>query len=382
MARKIGIIVNGATGVECTHQHILKSLLKIHEAGGVPIPGGDAIVPDLILVARNETKLAAHAAQLGIPRFTTNLDAALADPYNEIFFDASITGVRPQFVRKAIAAGKAIYVEKPTATTVEEAIALHREAATRGLKNGVVQDKLLYPGIAKLKYLIQTGFFGKILSVRGDFGYWIFDGFHQRCQRSAWNHVKEQGGGMILDMFPHWCYVIRDLFGPIKAVSALATTNIHRRVDHDGSEYGCTADDTAYATFELASGLIVQFNSSWCVRINRRDLLALQVDGTDGSAVAGLTNCEIQSEAQTPRPRWDPDASAPAIDYRAEWAQVPHRAPIENANKQLWEMFLKHVVLDTPFPWSLLEGARSMQLADAALKSSAERRWVNLDPLE
>lgn len=381
MQHTLGIILNGVTGREGTHQHLLGSLVPIIARGGIPLPNGDTLMPDPILVGRNEAKLAALAAQSGVARHTTDLDAVLGDSRYPVFFDSSLTGLRPAMIRKAIAARKALYVEKPTAATTAEAVALHREAVAAGLKNGVVQDKVLYPGLQKLKYLLDTGALGEVLSVRGDFGYWIFDGIHWPCQRSSWNHRVSEGGGMILDMYPHWSYVIGGLFGDIRSTLTKAVVCTRRRRDERGELYDCDADDTAYSLFELENGLTVQWHSSWSVRPSRRDLWAIQVDGTRGSAVAGMYDCHTLDEARTPRPVWSPD-HPPAIDFLGLWAKMPDRAPYAHANRTQWELFLKHVFIDTPFPWSLLTAAKGVQLAERSLQSARERRWVDLERLD
>jgi predicted dehydrogenase len=339
------------------------------------------IIPDPILVGRNEDRLRALAAEYGLSRYSTDLDTCLSDPNYPIYFDAQLTSLRVEAARQAIAARKAIYCEKPVAENLGEALTLCREAEAAEVKNGVVQDKLFLPGLLKLKYLIDTHFFGRILSVRGEFGYWVFDGKSQTAQRPAWNYKKEEGGGIILDMFSHWRYVIDNLFGPIKAVSCLGARHSDRRVDENGREYDSTADDAAYSTFELANGIICHFNSSWTVRVRRDDLLTLQVDGTQGSAVAGLRDCLVQPEALTPRPVWNPDVDSP-IDYYAGWQPLPANRVYDNGFKMQWELFLKHVVTNTPFPWNLREGAKGVQLAELALQSWAERRWVDVPPLE
>jgi predicted dehydrogenase len=344
-------------------------------------PAGDTIMPDPILLGRNEAKLQRLAAAHGLSRFTTNLDEALADPHNQIYFDAQLTNLRAEAVKKAITAGKAIYCEKPSAGSLAEALELHRLAEAAGVKHGVVQDKLFLPGLLKLKYLIDTGFFGRILSVRGEFGYWVFDGFEQPAQRPAWNYKKEEGGSIILDMFCHWRYVIDNLFGPVTAVSCLGATHLDRRVDERGQPYDCTADDAAYGTFELENGVICHFNSSWTVRVRRDDLLTIQVDGTRGSAVAGLRECVVQHDSFTPKPVWNPDVPNP-IDFYETWQQVPPNQPFDNAFKAQWERFLTYVVADDPFPWTLLEGAKGVQLADLAMQSWQERRWLEVPLLE
>jgi len=338
-------------------------------------------MPDPVLVGRSEEKLKALAARTGVTRVSTNLDAELANPANQIYFDATLTGQRPIGVRKAIAAKKHIYCEKPTATTSAEALALAKEVTAAGLKNGVVQDKLWLPGLLKLKYLIDTGFFGKILSVRGEFGYWVFTGEFEKLQRPSWNYRKEDDGGIIVDMLCHWQYVIQNLFGDIKSLTCLGATHIPTRWDEAGKPYKCTADDSAYATFELVNGVICHFNSSWDVRVDREDLLTLQVDGTHGSAVAGLRDCKAQALAATPRCVWNPDIDSP-IKYKDGWVRVPDQGPYDNAFKVQWELFLKHVVTGSPFPWSLHEGAKGVQLAELGLASWAKRAWVDVPALK
>ena len=378
--KKIGIIMNGVTGRMGTNQHLIRSIKAIRDEGGILLKDGSYLVPDPILVGRNENKLKNLAIKHRVERYTTDLDAALADPYNEIYFDSTLTELRAPGVRKAIAAGKAIYCEKPTSASTDEALALYEEVTAAGLKNGVVQDKLWLPGLMKLKYLIDTGFFGKIHSVKGDFGYWVFDGKNQPAQRPSWNYRKEDGGGMMLDMFCHWRYVIDNLFGEIESLSSIGAIHIPERVDEQGKTYKTTADDAAYATFQLKNGIICQFNSSWCTRVRKDDLLTIQVDGSNGSAVAGLRDCVVQHDAETPKPVWNPDIDSP-IDFLDGWTKMPTRDPFENAFKIQWEMFLKHVVEDEPFRWNLKEGAKGVQLAELGIKSWEERRWLDLPEL-
>jgi predicted dehydrogenase len=373
----IGIIMNGVTGRMGTNQHLVRSILAIREQGGVRLANGDVIMPTPVLVGRNLDKLKALATAHGVARFTTDLDAALKDPDNKIYFDSQTTNLRAESVRKAIAARKAIYCEKPTAMDTATALALYEECRAAGLKNGVVQDKLWLPGLIKLKLLIDSGFFGRILSVRGEFGYWVFEGDLQPAQRPSWNYRKEDGGGIIADMLCHWRYVIDTLFGQVKSVSCLGATHIPQRWDENGRPYACTADDAAYATFKTETGIIVHFNSSWEVRVRRDDLLTIQVDGTKGSAVAGLRNCWTQRAEATPRPVWNPDIEQP-INFFEGWQKIPDYARFENAFKMQWELFLKHVVNDEPFPWSLLEGAKGVQLAEKGLESWAKRAWVEV----
>lgn len=376
----LGIIMNGVTGRMGTNQHLVRSVLAIRQQGGVRIGPDETILPTPILVGRNENKLRALAKTYQVEHFSVDLDSVLGDPDYPVYFDALSTNQRVPNVLKAIAAGKHIYAEKPIATTTAEALNLYRRAVSAGVKHGVVQDKLWLPGLMKLKYLIDTGFFGRILSVRGEFGYWVFDGLHQPCQRPSWNYRQADGGSLMVDMFCHWRYVIDNLFGEIQSLVALGATHIPVRGDEEGKRYDCTADDAAYAIFQLKSGVPVQMNSSWCVRVRRDDLLTIQVDGTKGSAVAGLRHCRIQPDAATPRPVWNPDIDQP-IDFYAGWQDVPTNIPYDNAFKAQWELFLKHVVKNTPFRWDLLEAAKGVQLAELGLKSWAQRCWVDVPEL-
>jgi predicted dehydrogenase len=378
----LGIILNGVTGRMGTNQHYLRSILAIVRQGGVKIAGGDVIMPDPILVGRNEAKLQALAAMApDVPvRYTTDLGVALADPRNTIYFDAQTTGRRFDGVHEAISAGKHVYCEKPTAVSTEKAHELYRIARDAGVKHGVVQDKLWLPGLVKLRQLISMGFFGEILSVRGEFGYWVFEGDVVKPQRPSWNYRKEDDGGIIVDMLCHWRYVIDHLFGKVKSVSCLGATHVKQRWDEQGKPYRCTADDAAYATFELENGAVAHFNSSWCVRVRRDDLLTLQVDGTKGSAVAGLRDCVVQDQSATPRCVWNPDIDSP-INFAEGWNRVPTYEAFDNAFKIQWELFLRHVVLNEPFPYDLLEGAKGVQLAELGIQSWAERRWVDVPEL-
>ena len=377
---KVGIIMNGVTGRMGTNQHLIRSIVAIREQGGVSLSNGDVIMPDPILVGRNEEKIKQLATKFNLDRWSTDLDECLADERNVIYFDSQTTVRRAEAIRKAINAGKHIYCEKPTATSVEESLELARLAYQAGVKNGVVQDKLFLPGLLKLKRLIDTGFFGDILSVRMEFGYWVFEGDWQEAQRPSWNYRKEDGGGIIVDMFAHWRYVLDNLFGNVRAVSCIGATHIPKRVDEEGKPYQATADDSAYATFELDGGIIVQANSSWTTRVNRDDLLTIHVDVTEGSAVAGLRDCKIQHRVNTPKPVWNPDIPNP-FPFLEQWQEMPTNELYDNGFKVQWELFLKHIVLDEAFPWDLLEGAKGTQLSDLGLQSWKERRWVDVPDL-
>ncbi len=378
--KRIGIIMNGVTGRMGTNQHLVRSILAIRQEGGLPLPDGSRLVPDPILVGRNQDRLRTLAEAHGLERWSTDLNRCLSDPADEIYFDAQITAQRAPALRAAIAAGKHVYCEKPVADTLEEALAVARLARSAGVKNGVVQDKLFLPGLVKLRRLIDCGFFGRILSVRGEFGYWVFEGDWQRAQRPSWNYRKEEGGGIIVDMFCHWRYVLDNLFGPVRAVTCLGATHIPRRFDENGMPYDATADDAAYATFVVGDGIVVHLNSSWAVRVYRDDLLTLQVDGTEGSAVAGLRDCRIQHRTATPRPVWNPDVPQP-IKFYENWQPVPDNEIFANGFRAQWELFLRHVAVGAPFSWDLLKGAKGLQLAEAAHRSWQERRWVDIPEL-
>jgi len=374
---KIGIIMNGVTGRMGTNQHLLRSIAEIIKQGGVRISSGETIMPDPVLVGRDENKLQKLSLMSGVKKISTDLDQVLADPHNIIYFDSQITGRRAEGIRKAVKAGKHIYCEKPIATDTKQAMELYRLCKDHNVKNGVVQDKLWLPGILKIKRLIQQGFFGKILSVRGEFGYWVFEGDSIPAQRPSWNYRSEDDGGIIVDMLCHWRYLLDNVFGKVKAVSCLGATHIDQRIDEQGKSYKCTADDSAYATFELEGGIIAQFNSSWTVRVRRDDLLTIQVDGTKGSAVAGLRECYIQHYGNTPKPVWNPDIPQP-INFFEGWAKLPEQENYDNAFKVQWELFLKHIVKGDPFPWDMREGVKGVQLAEKGLESWSKKCWVNI----
>ncbi len=379
--RRLGIIMNGVTGRMGTNQHLVRSILAIRAQGGVALGNGDRVMPDPILVGRNKDKIAALAKAHGVARHTTDLDAALADKNDTVFFDAASTQMRAELLGRAIDAGKHVYCEKPVADNLHKAVAVAKKAKAAGVKHGVVQDKLFLPGLLKLKMLRDSGFFGRMLTVRFDFGYWVFEGDWQPANRPSWNYRKSDGGGLILDMMCHWRYVLDNLFGEPKSVSCLGAVLIPERWDEAGRKYKADADDACYATLELAGGAIAQINCSWGTRVRRDDLLTLQVDGMLGSAVAGLQTCRTQARANTPRPVWNPDVKQP-IDFYAGWQEVPDNAVYDNGFKTEWELFIRHVCEDAPFKWNLVEGAKGVQLAELALQSWKERRWIDVPKLD
>lgn len=362
------------------NQHLERSLLAIAREGGIPVSSGEFVIPRPVLVGRNPDKLKKISEEFGVKDWTTSLDEALEREDCSIYFDSQTTGLRVESVKKAIAAGKHIYCEKPTALCTGDAVELYRLARDAGVKQGVVQDKLWLPGLLKLKSLLDKKALGRILSVRGEFGYWVFEGDTVPCQRPSWNYRKEDGGGIILDMFPHWRYVIDNLFGNIKSVNCIAATHIPVRWDENQKSYNCTAEDAAYALFELQNGVLVSFNSSWAVRVRRDDLLTIQVDGTGGSAVATLRDCRLQPGEATPRPVWNPDVESP-LNYFDDWIKIPEREAPENAFKAQWKLYLRHVLMDEPFPWDLLEGAKGVQLAGKGRESWEKRSWIEIPEL-
>jgi predicted dehydrogenase len=373
----LGVVMNGVTGRMGYRQHLVRSILAIRERGGVELADGSRVQLEPLLVGRNEAKLREIADRHGLTRWTTDLDAALSDDAYQIYFDAQLTQLREKALIRAMDAGRHVYTEKPTAETLDGALGLARHAQRTGVKNGVVHDKIFLPGLLKLKRLVDGGFFGRVLSIRGEFGYWVFEGDWQPAQRPSWNYRAQDGGGIVLDMFPHWNYVLENLFGHVRAVTATATRHIGERWDENGERYEATADDAAYAIFELGDGIIAQINSSWAVRVNRDELVEFQIDGTAGSAVAGLHRCRIQPREATPMPVWNPDL-VEARSFRDGWQEVPDNAAFGNGFAMQWEQFVRHVVEDAPHPYDLSSGARGVRLAEAGLRSSREGRRIEI----
>ncbi|HEU0155092.1 MAG TPA: Gfo/Idh/MocA family oxidoreductase [Stellaceae bacterium] len=377
--RTIGVALDGATGRLGSTQH-LRALMAIRGEGGLVLGDGDRLVPEPVLLGRNPEKLALLAAANGGLRWSSERDHSLADPDIAIYFDANATGGRVARALAAIDAGKHVYLEKPVAESLDAALDLARGVERAGLKGGVVQDKLFLPGLRKMRRLFEIGFFGRVLSVRLDFGWWVFDGETYPSQRPSWNYRKATGGGLILDMFAHWRYLFDRLLGPIRSVSCRATTAIPSRWDETGNRYDVDVEDTAFAVFELEGGVLAQIASSWASRVKRDDLLQIQVDGTAGSAVCGLHRCFIQPLAATPRPFFDPERPQPMV-FDGQWQEMPDLEPVTNGYRAGWELFLRHVAEEAPFPAPLLEGAKSVQLAEACYQSSRERCWIDLLPL-
>ena len=402
--RTVGIVMNGVTGRMGRNQHLERSILAIRRQGGLELGGGEVLWPEPVLVGRDAARLRALAEAAGLSRWTTDLDDALADPENRVYFDAQVTAARTPAMRAAIAAGKHVYCEKPTAETLADALALARAAEAAGVAHGVVQDKLFLPGLRKLRRVIDDGALGRLLAVRAEAGYWVFEGDRQPAQRPSWNYRQEDGGGIVLDMLPHWRYVLDHLFGEVRAVSCHAVTHLPERWDEAGRRYAVTAEDAAYTAYRLEGGVVATINASWATRVYRDDLVAFQVDGTEGSAVAGLRSCRVQHRATTPRPIWNPDDPA-ATDYRGGWAEVPEHEPYDNGFKVQWEGFLRHAFgaerateagaagggttgeglgatnARPRYPHDLREGAKGVQLAELALASWREGRWLEVPEL-
>ena len=383
--QRLGLIMHGITGRMGYNQHLVRSICAIRDQGGVVLPNGDKVLPDPILVGRNAEKVEELAKRHGIARWSADLDKALANRDDTLFFDAGSTQMRAELLTRAIDAGKHVYCEKPISETLEVATRLARHADARGIRHGVVQDKLYLPGLQKIRMLRDSGFFGRIFAVRGEFGYWVFEGDWQAAQRPSWNYRKGDGGGIILDMLCHWRYVLDNLFGEVKSVSCLGTTHIPKRWDEAGKPYEATADDAAYATCELTGHngepVIAQINMSWVTRVRRDDLVTFHVDGTDGSAVAGLSSCRAQSRVATPRPVWNPDEKQ-TMNFFDQWQEIPDSQFYDNGFKIQWEHFIRHVVEDAPYKWTLPEGAKGVQLVEAALESWKDRRWVDVPALK
>ena len=378
--KDIGIILNGATGRIGATQHLANALAPIRAEGGLQA-GPDRIVPRLLLLGRDRDALAGLAQSYGIDDWTTDLDAALARPDFPVFFDAAATTQRVSALRKAVAAGKHIYSEKPVAPSLAEGRALLHAAQARGLKAGAVEDKINLPGLQKLLALSQSGYFGRVTGFRLDFGWWVFDGAERDSQRPSWNYQRSGGGGLTSDMLPHWRYVIEGILGPIRRGVSATPTAIPERVDEEGNRFHVDVDDTSVTLAELASGAVGTIICSWATRVRRDDLVTLQIDGTGGSALAGLHRCWMQSAAGTPTiRRFNPDIDI-AEDYRAQWTEVAGAAAYTNPYRVGWENFLRHVVADAPLVCNFAAGLRDVQLAEACYRSVAQQTWVTLDDI-
>ena len=378
--KEIGIIVHGATGRIGATQHLANALAPIRAEGGL-VSGANRIMPRLLLAGRNATRLEEIARLHGGLEWTTDVDAALAKPAYSIFFDAAATEQRVAVLTKAIAAGKHIYSEKPAAPTVAEGLALLHAARARGLKTGVVEDKIYLPGLQKLRTLSADGFFGRVTGFRLEFGWWVFDGIERASQRPSWNYKRATGGGLTLDMYPHWRYVLEGILAPIRRVVTAASTAIPERRDETGVPYRVDVEDASLTLAELANGAIGSIICSWATRVRRDDLLTLQIDGTDGSAIAGLHRCWIQTAAETPLVRhFNPDRDL-GIDYLADWKEVPGGGSYINSYRIGWENFLRHVADDAPLTNDFAAGLRDVQLAQACYRSLAERKWVSLQEI-
>lgn len=379
--RRLGIIMNGVTGRMGRNQHLMNSIAAIRRDGGVMLSDGTRLVPDPILIGRDEERLKAAAAAAGIDTWSTDLDAALSDASYDVYFDAVKTEARVGNILKAIEAGKHIYTEKPTAENFADALSLYTAAKAKGVKHGVVADKLWAPGMNKLRMLMKSGFFGEVIMVRIEGCYWVFEGDLQPAQRPSWNYKKAEGGGMILDMMPHYFYMLEAMGGRPVDIVCHADTLVKNRWDEKGRHYTADADDSLMSISRLERGAMAQIMSSWCVRVRDEDIIVMQVDGTEGSAVAGLRHCWTQRREATPKGQWSLDVAEP-VDFYEDWQKVPETAPYKNAFRMQWELFLTHLVEGGEFPWNLRAGAAGVQYAEAAEQSWKERRWVDLPEVE
>ncbi|NCT91210.1 Gfo/Idh/MocA family oxidoreductase [Cellulomonas sp. APG4] len=375
------IAMNGITGRMGYRQHLVRSILPIRDAGGVELEDGTRVQVEPVLVGRREAAVREIAERHGVEHWTTDAESVLTDPSIDVYFDAQVTSRRAAALTAAMKAGKHVYTEKPTAETLTEAVELARIARDAGITAGVVHDKLYLPGLVKLRRLVDEGFFGRILSLRGEFGYWVFEGDVQPAQRPSWNYRSEDGGGITVDMFCHWNYVLEGVLGTVRTVNAQVATHIPTRWDEQGREYRATADDAAYGIFEIETPdgdpVVAQINSSWAVRVYRDELVEFQVDGTHGSAVAGLNTCVAQQRAHTPKPVWNPDLPV-TESFRDQWLEVPANADLDNGFKLQWEDYVRDVVAGREHRYGLLSAARGVQLAELGLRSSAEGRRLEV----
>jgi predicted dehydrogenase len=375
--RCIGIILNGATSGIVHRQHLVHVLEPILREGGLPLSDGSRVVPDILMVGRDETKLQQVGEKFGLKNWTTDLDAAIANPDYTIFFDASVTAGREDRLKKAISAGKHIYTEKPIANSLEEARAVLKAAEDAGVCHGVMCDKIFLPGLLKLKRLLDSDFFGRVVSAKLEFGWWIFDGHGETGQRPSWNYRKKDGGGLVLDMFPHWSYILNHLFGGVENIYCQIATEIPERVDEDGNVYAVDVEDTANGLLTLSGGVPAQLLTSWATRVRRDDVLSIQVDGTEGSAFATAHGCWTQSLEDTPLPRLD-TVNGQTMNLFETWDEAPDAEPFQHSFRYGWELYLRHVMEDGPFPFGLEQGVKAIQLVDAAYRSAEERRAIDI----
>lgn len=375
---RLGIVMHGVTGRMGLNQHLKRSVMPIRESGGVVLNNGDRVVPEPLLLGRNDAKLMSIAEDLGIDAYTTDYDSAIGSSEHALFFDAGTTVMRPELLDQALSKGKHLYCEKPVACSLASARKLCARADAADVKAGVVMDKLFLPGLIKLGQLKTQGFFGRILSVRIDFGYWVFTGEESPSNRPSWNYQKSSGGGIILDMMAHWRYVLDRIVSPVRSVVCLGATHIDQRWDERGDAYTADAEDAAYVVMQLEGGVVAQVNSSWCTRVNRDDLAIFQIDGTEGSAVAGLSWCRTQSLNNTPRPVWNPDEPQ-RLPFRDQWTPYQADRTYPNGFRAQWEQFIRHLYDDAPWPYTLREGLKGVQLAEVALESWRRRAWMNIE---
>ena len=380
--REIGIILNGATGGICSFQHLANSLAPIRAEGGLRI-GDETIMPKLLLVGRDNERLSEVARANGVDDWTTELDRALDNTDFPVFFDAAATHMRADILHRALAAGKHIFAEKPVAPSVDEGLALLRDAESRKLKHGVVEDKLHLPGLAKLATLVDGGFFGRIVGFKLEFGWWVFDGITDAAQRPSWNYKRATGGGLVSDMTPHWRYIIEGLLGRIDRIVCATSIAQVERADESGVGFQVDVEDTAPPLLRMESGVTGAILASWATRVRREDLMTMQIDGTKGSAVAGLRRCFTQRAAETPaiagfRMGKDVDTMNVATDFFVDWQEVSDATPYKNPYRYGWEKFIAHVVADAPFDAPLSAGIRDVQLSQACVESAASGEWMEM----
>ena len=380
--KRLGIIMHGVTGRMGYNQHLVRSICAIRDAGRRRAcerrprdARSDPGRPQRGEARRDRRSGTASRAT------TTDLDAALANTDDTVFFDAGSTQMRADLLSKAIDAGKDVYCEKPIADTLADAIKVAKLARSRGIKNGVVQDKLFLPGLRKMKLLKDAGFFGRMLSVRGEFGYWVFEGDLQPIQRPSWNYRKADGGGIILDMLCHWRYVLDNLFGEVKAVSCLGVTHIpraHRRSGqalHGRCRRCRLCDVRARGRRDRADQLVL-------VRA-REARRSRHLPGRRHARLGGRRPHALLHPASREHAASGLESGRAADDelQRAVGGSAGHQA-YDNGFKLQWEDFIRHVVRGSALDVrSARKASRACSSPSSGCKSWAERRWLDVPDL-
>ena len=289
-------------------------------------------------------------------------------PSFPILFDAAATKQRVSTLTKAIAAGKHIYSEKPVALSVADGMALLTAARARNLKHGAVEDKIFLPGLQKLSAARRA----EILRPRHRLS--------PRFRLVGVRRIRAQKPAAKLELPAKRCrrshhgYVSALALRRSKAFSARSVglwhataTAIPQRADESGTRYDVDVDDTSLTLAELENGAVGTIACSWATRVRRDDLLTFQIDGTSGSAVAGLHRCWAQSAGDTPEVRHINPMVDIGFDYRRDWKEVPGLAAYANPYRVGWDRFLKHIVTGEPLASDLSAGIRDVQTGGGLL---------------